>query len=74
LVSSERSLRLVFLINLVEDKNVTLIFYKLSQTCATETNDDTYLGTEGVSLGHPQPFESATSSKPFSSIMLAFNI
>ena len=24
------------------------IFYKLSQTCVTHTNGDTYLGTEGV--------------------------
>jgi hypothetical protein len=36
------------LINLFTDTNVTRIFYKLSQTCGTHTNDDGYLGTERV--------------------------
>jgi hypothetical protein len=37
-----------FLTKLFGDTNVTHIFYKSSQTCHMHTNDDTYLGTEGV--------------------------
>ena len=37
-----------FLINLFGDTNIARIFYKSSQTCGTHTNNDSYLGTEGV--------------------------
>jgi hypothetical protein len=37
-----------FLIKLFRDTNVAHIFYKSSQICDTHTNDDSYLGMEGV--------------------------
>jgi hypothetical protein len=37
-----------FLTKLFEGTNVVCIFYKWSKTCGTHTNDDTYLGMEGV--------------------------
>jgi hypothetical protein len=39
-----------FLINLFGDTNITRIFYKVSQTYGTHTNDDTYLETERVEI------------------------
>jgi hypothetical protein len=37
-----------FLTNLFEDTNVARIFYKLSQTCDTKTENDKHFKTEGA--------------------------
>ena len=53
----KRSLSLVFLINLFRDINIIHIFYKLSQSCGTKTQNDIFFGTEGVHhipIGHSQ--------------------